>query len=452
VECRIHARPQNALRSDVRTRREASRQRRERRDSLLESGSKPLTAPCRLLSRPATGNDRHPLTVGPERTLFILEAQTTGMKSRGTLRLATRGSRLARRQAESVKSLLEDRRYDVELVTVDTTGDQIRDELIHRLGKTGAFVRELDERVLEGELDGAIHSMKDMPTEQPDELVTAAVPERGPPGDVLLTPDGISLEELPNGAIVGTSSLRRRAQLLSARPDLTIEPLRGNIDTRLEKLLAPTLQAEYAARGGEQLSSYKPSYDDDIDEDPEAWLEARSELEQAAIRRTIEDEYDAIVLAAAGLERSGLGRNVSFQPLSTGTFVPAPGQGALAITSLNDGTARELNDAIDHPRTRVETTVERILLAELGGGCIAPIGIYGVVQGEYVHAHVQVYDRDGQETVTATQDLPIESYPEAARTFASSLADRGAATLIATARKEADETATEKDTPEESDE
>ena len=361
------------------------------------------------------------------------------MKSRGSFRLATRGSRLARRQAETVEARLTDRRYEVELVTVETTGDQIRDELIHRLGKTGAFVRELDERVLKGDLDGAIHSMKDMPTEQPEELVTAAVPERGPPGDVLITPDGRKLEALPQGAVVGTSSLRRRAQLLSARPDLTIEPLRGNIDTRLEKLLAPTLQAEYAARGGEQLNSYKPSYDDDVDEDPEEWLENRSDLERAALRRTVETEYDAIVLAAAGLERSGLATEVSFQALPTKTFVPAPGQGALAVTSLDDGTARDLNEALDHPRTRVETTVERTLLAALGGGCIAPIGIYAVVQGEHVHAHVQVFDREGQQTVTASQDLPIENYLEAAQEFAASLADRGAAELIAEARREADE-------------
>jgi len=149
------------------------------------------------------------------------------MRTHGTLRLATRGSALARRQASLVKEALEDRRYEVELVTVETTGDQIRDELIHRLGKTGAFVRELDERVLEEDLDGAIHSMKDMPTEQPEELVTAAVPERGEPGDALVTPDGATLEELPAGATVGTSSLRRRAQLLSERADLAVEPCAG---------------------------------------------------------------------------------------------------------------------------------------------------------------------------------------------------------------------------------
>ncbi|WP_255192996.1 hydroxymethylbilane synthase [Natronobeatus ordinarius] len=371
------------------------------------------------------------------------------MRTRGTLRLATRGSTLARRQAGLVKEALEDRRYEVELVTVETTGDQIRDELIHRLGKTGAFVRELDERVLEGDVDGAIHSMKDVPTEQPSELVTAAVPERGRPNDVLVTPDGLELEELPEGAVVGTSSLRRRAQLLSTRSDLEVEPLRGNVDTRLEKLLAPALQAEHEERseadkerkGNVGNESYKPDYDEDEDEPRtvDDWFDELSEIEKQALGREVDVAYDAIVLAEAGLERSGLAHHVEYRRLPPTQFAPAPGQGALAVTAQDGETARELREAIDHPRTRVETTVERILLAELGGGCIAPIGIYAVVQGEYVHASVQVYDRDGQESVIATRDLPVETYPKATREFAADLADRGAADLIAAARKEADE-------------
>ncbi|WP_265109520.1 hydroxymethylbilane synthase [Halosolutus halophilus] len=364
------------------------------------------------------------------------------MRTRGTLRLATRGSALARRQASLVKEALEDRRYEVELVTVETTGDQIRDELIHRLGKTGAFVRELDERVLEGDVDGAIHSMKDMPTEQPEELITAAIPERGRPGDVLVTPEGTTLDDLPDGAIVGTSSLRRRAQLLSERADLEVEPLRGNVDTRLEKLLAPALQAEHQERseadkerkGNTGNDDFEPEYDRTVDE----WFDDLSELEKQALGREVETAYDAIVLAEAGLERSGLAHYVDYQQLPTGTFVPAPGQGALAVTATDGETAREIQSAIDHPRTRVETTVERTLLAELGGGCIAPIGIYAVVQGEYVHASVHVSDREGEESVTASRDLPVETHVEAAREFANDLADRGAAELIESAREDAE--------------
>jgi hydroxymethylbilane synthase len=364
------------------------------------------------------------------------------MRTRGTLRLATRGSDLARRQATLVTEALEDRHYEVELVTVETTGDQIRDELIHRLGKTGAFVRELDERILEGEVDGAIHSMKDMPTDQPQELVTAAVPERGRPGDALVTPDGASLEELPEGATVGTSSLRRRAQLLSERSDLEVEPLRGNVDTRLEKLLAPSLQAEHQERSEADKErkantgdeDFEPEYDQSVDE----WFDELSELEKQALGREVETEYDAIVLAEVGLERSGLAHYVDYQQLPTSTFVPAPGQGALAVTAADGETAREIQSLIDHPRSRVETTVERTLLAELGGGCIAPIGVYAVLQGEYVHASVTVFDRDGEESVAATRDLPVERHVEAASEFAANLADRGAAALIEDARKEAE--------------
>ncbi|MFP8952757.1 hydroxymethylbilane synthase [Natrialbaceae archaeon A-arb3/5] len=361
------------------------------------------------------------------------------MRTRGTLRLATRGSALARRQAGLVKEALEDRRYEVELVTVETTGDQISDELIHRLGKTGAFVRELDERVLEGELDGAIHSMKDMPTEQPDELITAAVPERGRPGDVLVTPDGATLSELPDGATVGTSSLRRRAQLLSERPDLEVEPLRGNVDTRLEKLLAPSLQDEHQERseadkerkGNTGDEEFEPEFDQTVDE----WFDGLSELEKQALGREVETAYDAIVLAEAGLDRSGFGHYVDTHRLPTSTFVPAPGQGALAVIATDGETARDIQSAIDHPRSRVETTVERTLLAELGGGCIAPIGIYAVVQGEYAHATVTVFDRDGEESVVASRDLPVETHADAAREFAADLADRGAAELIEAARE-----------------
>ncbi|MFC7214187.1 hydroxymethylbilane synthase [Saliphagus sp. GCM10025334] len=387
------------------------------------------------------------------------------MRTKGTVTLATRGSTLARRQADLVGEALENRRYDVAFETVETTGDQLRDELIHRLGKTGAFVRELDDHVLEGSADGAVHSMKDMPTEQPGDLVTAAVPERARPGDVLVTPDGASLEDLPHGAVVGTSSLRRRAQLLSERPDLEIEPIRGNVDTRLEKVLAPALRAEREERreadaerrgnannGGE---SYKPTYDDSdgnadgSDGDAEDaddgittvddWHATLSDLEQRALERDVDVAYDALVLAEAGLERSGLNEYVEYRRLSPQRFVPAPGQGALAVTAVDGETAGELNEVLDHPRTRVETTVERTILAELGGGCIAPVGIYAILQGEYVHANVQVFDRDGQESVTGSRDLPVERHAEAARQFARDLAERGAAELIEGARDTEDE-------------
>ncbi|PSP45629.1 hydroxymethylbilane synthase, partial [Halobacteriales archaeon QH_6_66_25] len=273
------------------------------------------------------------------------------------LRLATRGSALALRQAGSVQEQLGSRRLSVELVTVETTGDQVRDELIHRLGTTGAFVRSLDEKVLDGELDAAVHSMKDMPTDQPPELVVAGVPERAAAADVLVTPDGRSLDELPEGATVGTSSLRRGAQLLAARPDLRIEPLRGNVDTRVEKLLAPSLQREY-------------------DRSPQEWFDDLAEIERRALERDVDTGFDAICLAEAGLDRSGLLGQLHDERLDPSSFVPAPGQGAIAVTALDGEIAELIYDAIDHPPSRVETTVERTILAELGGGCVAPVGIH----------------------------------------------------------------------------
>ncbi len=357
------------------------------------------------------------------------------MSTRGTIRLATRGSALARKQAGLVRDALEEHRYTVELVEVETTGDRIDDELIHRLGKTGAFVRALDQEVLDGSVDGAIHSMKDMPTDQPEELIVAGIPERAEPGDVLVTPDGSTLSELPENGVIGTSSLRRRAQCLAARPDLTVEPLRGNVDTRVEKLLAPHLQ-----RAHQDRLEAEEDDEDDVEQTANDWFEGLSEIERRALGRETDVEFDGIVLAAAGLDRSGLREAVPTVAFAPTDHVPAPGQGAIAVTGLDGAdNSQAIHDAIDNPRTRVETTVERVILAELGGGCIAPIGIYAVIQGEHVHATVQVLDRNGTETIAANRDLSIENYVEEATAFASDLRDRGAAELIDRARREADE-------------
>lgn len=345
-----------------------------------------------------------------------------------TIRLATRASDLALRQATSVATALESRRRDVELVEVETTGDQLRDELIHRLGKTGAFVRSLDEKVLEGNVDAAVHSMKDVPTEFPDELIVAGVPERASARDVLVTPEGDTLDALENGATVGTSSLRRKAQLLAERPDLDVRPLRGNVDTRVQKLLAPSLQEEHQRRldAGEN-----EGYEVSVDE----WFDGLAEVERQALGRDIETTFDAIVLAEAGLSRLDLLRDVEYERLSN-EFVPASGQGALAITALDGELAETLRSVLDHPRSRVETTVERTILETLGGGCVAPLGIYAVLQGAFVHVTVRVLSRDGTEEIAASRDLPVEHHPEAAHEFATELADDGAAELIQRARKE----------------
>jgi hydroxymethylbilane synthase len=341
-----------------------------------------------------------------------------------------------------VQAALEDRRYDVELVEVSTEGDEIRDELIHRLGKTGAFVRSLDEKVLSGELDAAVHSMKDVPTDLPEELVVAAIPERGAPGGVLVTPDGLELEELPEGAVVGTSSLRRGALLTRRRPDLEVVPLRGNVDTRIEKLLAPSLQREHERRlDAEGDDGDEEGGDEDdgtaaYDRTVETWFDDLAEVERRALERQVEAEYDAVVLAKAGLERIGLASDLAYRELSVTEFVPAPGQGALAVTAVDGEFAERLNEVLDHPRSRVEVTVERTVLATLGGGCVAPLGVHALVQGETVRTSVAVLDRAGEEAITATRHLPVERHVEAARELAEELDEDGAGRMIARARRE----------------
>jgi hydroxymethylbilane synthase len=362
------------------------------------------------------------------------------MRESRTVRLATRGSDLAMRQASAVENRLDDRRTTVELVAVETRGDQLREELIHRLGKTGAFVRALDERVMEGDCDAAVHSMKDVPTEFPEELVVAGVPKRAPPHDVLVTPDGGSLADLPEGAVVGTSSLRRTAQLLAERPDLEVEPLRGNVDTRVEKLLAPSRQREHERRmEAEEAEESESDEGDTYDRPVEEWFDDLTEIERRALGREWTTEYDAIVLAEAGLERIGLLPHVSYERLPVTRFVPAPGQGALAVTARDGEFAEHAHDRIDHPRTRVETTAERTVLETLGGGCVAPVGIHATLRGEHVHTVVRVLSRDGTEEVSANRDLPVGDHAEAARAFAEDLAERGAADLIEAARVREDE-------------
>ncbi|MCF2164382.1 hydroxymethylbilane synthase [Halobacterium salinarum] len=391
------------------------------------------------------------------------------------IRLATRGSDLALRQASEVVDTLEDRRHDVELVEVETEGDRVTDALISDLGKTGAFVRALDQEVMEGTVDAAVHSMKDVPTEVPEDLVVAAVPHRENPADVLVTPDGTDLEDLPAGSVVGTASLRRGAQVQAHRPGLDVEPIRGNVGTRVEKLLAPALhreherrtEAEKEAQSQDAREQRRGDYTADIEagvenldtEDGEErapddgddtasssefeqsvteWFDSLTPLQQSAMERDPDTEYDALVMARVGLERTGLLHHVGIEELSTGTHVPATGQGALCVTARRDSDVVDtLRDALEHVRTRVEVTAERVVLEELGGGCIAPIGVHALVQGDTIRTAVQVFSQDGSEQVGETRELDAEQYATDARELAADLRDRGAADLIEDARTEA---------------
>ncbi|SEW17203.1 hydroxymethylbilane synthase [Halobacterium jilantaiense] len=392
------------------------------------------------------------------------------------IRLATRGSDLALRQASEVADALEDRRHDVELVEVETEGDRVTDALVNELGKTGAFVRALDEEVLDGNVDAAVHSMKDVPTDVPEDLVVAAVPHRENPADVLVTPDGTGLEDLPAGSVVGTASLRRGAQVQAHRPDLEVEPIRGNVDTRVEKLLAPDLQREHERRTeaakkaqsedareqrrgdysadveagvenieNEREDSERQSEDGDtdsgngeFDQSVEEWFASLTPLQQSALERDPDTEYDALVMARVGLDRTGLLHHVGIEELPTNTHVPATGQAALCVTARRDSdVVDDLRDALEHVRTRVEVTAERVVLEELNGGCIAPIGVHALVQGDVVRTAVQVFSRDGSEQVGETRELDANNYAAEARELAADLRERGAADLVEEARREA---------------
>ncbi|KPN30429.1 porphobilinogen deaminase [Halolamina pelagica] len=382
------------------------------------------------------------------------------MSTDRTLRLATRGSDLAMRQAAFVQERVGTRRRPVELVEIETEGDRIQDELIADLGRIGAFVHALDQEVVDGDCDAAVHSMKDMPTEFAEGMVVAAVPERAAAGDLLVTKDGSSLDDLHEGAVVGTSSLRRTAQLLHARPDLDVRPLRGNVDTRIEKLLAPELQREHERRmdteeaaESKEMREYNidpegvlddenedldepDDADDGFDETVEEWFDGLSELERGALGQEYDHEYDALVLAEAGLERSGLRHKIGTSRLPMDEFVPSPAQGAIAVTARDEDTVSRLRQKLDHAPTRVAVTVERTVLAELGGGCVAPLGVHATVQGDTVTVRAQVLSTDGTEVVAESRDLPIETHVVAAESFAADLAERGAADLIAAAADE----------------
>lgn len=298
-----------------------------------------------------------------------------------TLKLGTRGSDLALEQTERVQNALH---AETERVIVETSGDAFEGE-IAELGVQGAFVRDLDLRVVEGELDGAVHSMKDMPTERPDDLEVAAVLERGFSCDVLVSADGYTLDELPEGATVGTSSKRRKAQLLRERGDLNVEGLRGNVDTRVDKVTG--------------------EYDGDD-----------------------ETEYDAAVLSEAGIERLGL--DAPYEPLPFDGFVPSANQGIVAVVAVDGTDAFEALHEADHPRSRVVATAERIVLSRVGGGCIAPIGVHAKVEGDKIRIRSDALSADGEDSVNIDRRYPVQSYIEGAEEFADEMVKRDADELV----------------------
>ena len=235
------------------------------------------------------------------------------------VKIGTRGSKLALAQTETVIKRLAERGIDATFTIISTQGDTTTQVPLHEIGGQGVFVRALDDAILEGKIDCAVHSMKDIPALRPPGLVTAAVLKRDSPADFIAYNDTIA-----DVKILGTSSTRRRAQLLRHDPELTIRDLRGNVDTRLRKLS--------------------------------------------------EREYDGILLAEAGLQRLGL--TIKGDPLNPEKFVPSPNQGTIAVVSRADPSLQEILSALDHPQTRTDVMSERAVMNELGGGCFTPMGIY----------------------------------------------------------------------------
>src|ERR1700736_6508106 len=270
------------------------------------------------------------------------------------LRIGSRGSQLALWQAHHISDLLRAQGHTMELEIIKTTGDKITDVALAKVGTKGMFTKEIEEALIDNRVDLAVHSLKDLPTELTDDFEIAAITIREDPRDVFCSVKFPSIEALPQQANVGTSSLRRQAQLKALRPDLEIHPVRGNVDTRLRKLES--------------------------------------------------GDYDAVVLAAAGLNRLGKTQLVR-QWIPVEVMTPAAGQGALAIEIRNGDTAtRAIVAFLDDAAARATTTCERALLSKLGGGCQVPIGAFAEIRGGRIHLEAIVADPDGSKVLPESRD------------------------------------------------
>ena len=300
---------------------------------------------------------------------------------RPRIRLGTRASRLALWQARKVADLLEARGVDCDIVTIETRGDDITDRPLPEIGGDGVFTERIESSLRASAIDIAVHSLKDLPVQDPDELCVGAILGREEVRDVLVSRTGAGLAALPPGAVIGSSSTRRQAQVLSLRPDLVVRPIRGNVETR--------------------------------------------------IRKVESGEYDATLLAGAGVLRLGLAGKIS-EWLEISSILPAPGQGAIAVQCRSaDRDTRAVLAGIDESSLRAETDAERGFLRALGGGCSAPVGAFAQLQGERLRLRGRISSLDGRTSVD------VESEGGDARALVSELAARalreGAAELISAA-------------------
>lgn len=300
------------------------------------------------------------------------------------LTIATRGSKLALWQSHHIKSVIESHFSDVEveLKIIITSGDKILDVPLAKIGGKGLFLKEIEESMLQGEAQMAVHSLKDVPTVMPKGLLLSAITTREDVRDAMLSEKYPDIASLPLGATVGTSSLRRRMQLAMERPDLVIKDLRGNVDTRIRKLK--------------------------------------------------EGEFDAIILAAAGINRLGLSESVGyFYPISLDEMLPAMGQGALGIETINEPWVLEIVEILNDRNSHIETAIERGFVDTLQGGCQVPIGVSARVQenGEVVVRSILGLP-DGSEVMGESITVGMDNTEGVGEAMAARLIDQGAMELL----------------------
>ncbi len=299
------------------------------------------------------------------------------------IRIGSRASRLALVQAEMIIEALKNKfpQYDYEIIKIITKGDKILDKTLDKIGGKGLFVKEIQSALLENEIDLAVHSMKDMPAESPEGLILAAITKREDPRDVLVTKKNLLWNQLPQGATIGSSSLRRQAQLLHLKPDLRVEAIRGNVETRLSKIQTQNL--------------------------------------------------DAVILAAAGLNRLGLAER-AVHYFDVKQFTPAVGQGALGCEiRKSDQELVEMLQQINHEETYNTVMAERSFLKVMEGGCHVPIGAYGEKIGEEIILTGMVASTDGFQMIRETQKGSFKEFNEIGRKLAEKMMAQGAKDLLA---------------------
>lgn len=296
------------------------------------------------------------------------------------LTIGSRGSELALWQANHIAARLNQRGYPTRIEIIKTTGDHLQTASLIQAGGKGLFTKEIEEALLAGTIDVAVHSLKDLPTETPGGLSIAAIPEREDARDAIV---GSRLKDLPQRARVGTSSGRRAAQLHILRPDLNIQPIRGNVDTRIRKLK--------------------------------------------------QGHYDAIVLAAAGLRRLGLDGEIA-EVFSPEQICPAPGQGALGIQTRENDPAREICAQLNHPSSSAAVACERAALAALGGGCQLPIGAFADTFEESLRVLAVVISPDGSQLLRVRRTGHSARPEELGRSVAERLLGQGAGKILAESR------------------